>query len=217
MVTPPDDDTVGATPDGAAPADGEPTPDGRTARRERNQEQVLDAVLDLFGEGETHPTPDEVARRSGVSLRSVYRYFDDSESLLRAAMARHLGRLEPLFHLDVVADDPLADRITALVDQRLRLYGAAAAVMRAATSRAARNQLIGARVEERRRLLRRQVEDLFAPELAAQGASGASTAAAADVLTSFEALDQLHGQRGLTPDATRRVLTDTLGRLLAAG
>ena len=62
--------------------------DGRTARRDRNREAVLDAVLELFSEDAASPAPDDVAARSGVSLRSVYRYFDDMETLIRAAMAR---------------------------------------------------------------------------------------------------------------------------------
>ena len=49
--------------------------DGRTARRDRNREAVLDAALALFTAGELEPTAAAVAERSGVSLRSVYRYW----------------------------------------------------------------------------------------------------------------------------------------------
>ena len=61
----------------------EPTSDGRTARRDRNRDAVLDAVLDLFGEDSLAPAPAEVAERSGVSLRSVYRYYEDRDALYR--------------------------------------------------------------------------------------------------------------------------------------
>ena len=44
--------------------------DGRTARRDRNREAVLDAVLDLFADGAIAPAPAEVAARSGVSRRA---------------------------------------------------------------------------------------------------------------------------------------------------
>ena len=47
---------------------------------------VLDAVHQLFVEGHHEPAAEEVAARSGVSLRSIYRYFPDREQLLVAAL-----------------------------------------------------------------------------------------------------------------------------------
>ena len=67
------------------------TTDGRTARRDRNRELVLDAALELFREGHLEPTALQVAERSGLSPRSVFRYFEDTEALLRAAIARLLA------------------------------------------------------------------------------------------------------------------------------
>ncbi len=48
---------------------GSTQPDGRTARRDRNSDAVLDAVHELFVEGQLVPTVEEVAARSGVSTR----------------------------------------------------------------------------------------------------------------------------------------------------
>jgi len=176
--------------------------DGRTARRERNRTAVLDAVLELFGEGSINPTPDEVAARSGVSLRSVYRYFDDRESLLRSAMEHHFLRIQPLFSLEIDPLDDLDRRVSALVGQRIRLYEAASAVFRAAIARAGSHSLIDDRVRERRELLARQVQELFAPELAALGARGPEVSAMVDVVTEFESIDHLRRFRGLDVDQT---------------
>ena len=68
----------------ASAATAEPAVDGRTARRDRNRDAVLDAVIELFTEGHVGLVAADVAERSGVSLRSVYRYFDDLEALARA-------------------------------------------------------------------------------------------------------------------------------------
>lgn len=190
--------------------------DGRTARRERNRTAVLDAVLELFGEDATNPTPDEVAERSGISLRSVYRYFDDREGLLRSAMEHHFLRIEPLFALDVAPTDPLDRRITALVAQRNRLYDAAAPVFRAAIARSGSSPLIDERVRNRRALLARQVQELFAPELAALGERGAELEAVVDVLTEFESIDHLRRFRGLDEAAAGAILVRTLHALLRA-
>lgn len=188
--------------------------DGRTARRERNRTAVLDAVVDLFGEGSFSPTPDQVATRSGVSLRSVYRYFDDRESLLRSAMDHHFLRIQPLFALRVDADADLDRRVTELVSQRLRLYEAAAPVFRAAIARAGQSALIDDRVRVRRELLSHQVRDLFAAELGSLGARGPEVEAMVDTITEFEAIDYLRQYRGLTTEATVTTVARTVTTLL---
>ena len=189
--------------------------DGRTARRDRNRDAVLDAVLDLFGEDAASPSPDQVAARSGVSLRSVYRYFDDMESLIRAAMARHLDRVQPLFSVDGLGEGPLNERVERQVDQRLRLFEAAGPVMRAALIRARNNDLIRDRVETVRRNLRVQVDEMFAPELAALGPAGRDVGAAVDVLLAFESIEHLRRHRSFSGPATRQILVASVTALLA--
>ena len=66
--------------------------DGRVARRERNRTAVLDAVLEMFGEESLFPTIEQASKRSGLSLRSVYRYFADPDELLEAAIRRNIER-----------------------------------------------------------------------------------------------------------------------------
>ena len=190
--------------------------DGRTARRDRNREAVLDAVLELFSEDAASPAPDDVAARSGVSLRSVYRYFDDMETLIRAAMARHLDRVQPLFSVDGLGEGSLLDRVERQVDQRLRLFEAAGPVMRAALIRSRTNDLIRDRIEHTRRTLRLQVDEMFAPELAAAGSSSRDIGAAVDVLLGFESIDHLRRHRGFSGPITRQVLMTSVIALLTS-
>jgi len=84
--------------------------DGRTARRDRNREAVLDAVLELFSEGNLAPSPDDVAQRAGISLRSVYRYVADSDGLIRDAIERHTERIAPLFLIEDIGEGPFEKR-----------------------------------------------------------------------------------------------------------
>ena len=191
--------------------------DGRTARRDRNREAVLDAVLELFREDAVYPGPAEVADRSGVSLRSVYRYFEDMETLVRAAMTRHLDRLQPLFVIENPGMGPLADRVDQLVDQRLRLYDAVAPMMRAALLRARSNDLIRERLAENRRGLRHQVKEVFGPELGALSAgANREVLAALDVLLEFEAMEHLRRERSMTAAEARRVLVRAVNAMLCA-
>ena len=127
--------------------------DGRRARRHRNTDAVLDAVHELFVEGHLLPTVEDVARRSGVSLRSVYRYFPDRDQLLVAALGRRLQVAEQLFDLADLGEGALEDRIDRFVDHRLRLYDKIAPTARAALSTAGGAPGIARAVEQRKRQL----------------------------------------------------------------
>lgn len=197
--------------------DPEVPADGRTARRDRNREAVLDAVLDLFADGSLTPVPAEVAERSGVSLRSVYRYFDDMDALVRAAIARNLARMGPFFDLDDPGEGPLDARVARTVAARLRLYDGIAPMARAAAARAPQNPIIAERLEETRLLLRRQVEEMFAPELAVlDGEAAAEVAAAVDVLLEFDAVDHLRRHRRMGAEEAGRVLERAVRAQFAA-
>jgi TetR/AcrR family transcriptional regulator of autoinduction and epiphytic fitness len=189
--------------------------DGRTARRDRNRTAVLDVVLDMFREGVAEPDPDAVAVRSGLSRRSVQRYFEDSDALVRAAMARHMETVMPLFAVEGTGEGALADRVDRLVAARLELFEAVAPMARVALVRAATNPLIAERLRERRRWLHDQVAAMFAPELAGlPGGDRDEVTDAVDLLTGFEAMDHLREHRGLSRDAAHRVLARAVGAVV---
>ena len=189
--------------------------DGRTARRDRNRIAVLDVVLELFAEGNLAPSPDDVARRSGVSLRSVYRYVADGDDLIRAAIARHIEKAQPLFEIDDVGKGPFAHRLEALVDTRLRAYEVIGATARAARLRAPGNEIIRDRIDTGRRMLREQLERQFAPELdSLEPKARRAVLAAADALTQVETIDLYRNARRYSSGETRELLLIALRALL---
>lgn len=186
---------------------GEQPADGRTARRDRNRDAVLDAVLDLFAEDALEPSAVQVAERSGVSLRSVYRYFEDMDGLVRAAIERNLERVAPLFRVEDPGRGPLRERAARLVDARIALFEQVGPLMRATLRHADANPLLADRVALARASLRSQIEQMFAPELSQRPARDRrDLIEALDVLLGFESLDQLRRVRGLSAAATTRVL-----------
>jgi len=189
--------------------------DGRTARRDRNRDAVLDAVLDLFAEGRLLPTPAEVAERSGVSLRSVYRYVSDRDELVRAAIARNWQRYEPVFRLGEIAPGFRSARVEALVDARLRLHTMAAPTARAAIAAGASAPLVAARMAGLRDALRDQVDRAFAPELS-QLARGErrEVRAVLDLLLGFDGVEHLRHTAGLSAAAAARALRRSVMALL---
>lgn len=200
------------------PADPGDVADGRTARRERNRELVLDAALELFGEGMLEPGAAEVAERSGVSLRSVYRYFDDTDALIRAAVARSIEKVRPLFELDGQGEGPVAERVARIVASRVRLHDEVAPMVRATLQRAPTNAILRESHERNLAALRRQVEAMFAPELGALAAEPAlEVAATLDILLGFQSIEHLRRIRGFSAAATRRTLARAVTDVLAAG
>lgn len=193
----------------------EPVVDGRVARRETNRNAVLDAVIELFSEDNLEPAPEEVARRSGVSPRSVYRYYEDREALLRAAIDRRLEAVRPLLVIHRIGEGSFDERLDEFVDARLRLYREVAATARASRLMARTNPIVREQVELTRRVLREQLDKQFAPELRAfEAPVRRARVAAADVLCQLEALDHLSLHRGLSPADTRRALAEGLRALL---
>lgn len=191
--------------------------DGRTARRDRNRDAVLDAVLDLFAEDALEPSAVQVAERSGVSLRSVYRYFEDTDELVRAAIERNLVRVGPLFVVDGLGEGALDERVRRMVRSRLALYEQVGPLMRATLLHAGEHEILAERLATVRRLLREQVEAMFAPELSVRPArQRREVTAALDLLLAFESMEQLRKVQRLAGPETARVLNRAVGAVLAS-
>ncbi len=208
--------------DPVAPADPLPgteeddsSVDGRQLRRRRNREAVVEALLDLYRDGNLRPSTEEIAARSGLSPRSLFRYFEDVDDLTRVAIMRQEARAMPLVPIAAAPDDPFEQKVAALVDQRFRLFdavGHAAAVTRL---QAPFQALLAAELRQNRRFLRSQVRALFAPELDARDEDGSRRAlAAADVLTSFESYHLLTEDRSMTSSEASSVVLDALAAIL---
>jgi len=178
---------------------------------------VLDAVIELFSE-DLDPGPEEVAVRSGLSPRSVYRYFEDRDALIHAAIDRQQERVLPLLVIHEFGTGSLDVRIDRLVHARMRLYEAIAPTARAARLRSRRSPIVAANVEATRRVLRQQVEGQFAVELEAMTTNDRrSKSAAADVLCQFETLDYYRVHRGFSSSATKSTTIDALHCLFDPG
>ncbi len=146
------------------PTDDPPT-DGRSLRRLRNRAKVVDACLEMVASGHRGPSIDELAKYSGVSFRSIYRYFGTTTELIEAAIERGYEMLSPMLTIQDLGEGPLDDRIERFVDNRMALHAKSAQYTEAARSHThepAVTQLFG----QVRALLGRQIGLHFGPELA---------------------------------------------------
>jgi len=190
--------------------------DGRVARRDRNKVAVTDAYLDFIREGISHPSVAEVAQRSGVSHRSVFRYFADRDEMARTSIERQQARLAPIINRVVDPDQPLADRIDQVIRHRSDLFEAVAATARLTRTLAPAQPILQAELTTTRVRLRTNLKRVFARELEAMPAeSAADVLATLDVLTSFESYELMRHDQALSKPRTARALRRTMTLLLA--
>jgi AcrR family transcriptional regulator len=200
--------TAGESPDGP---DG---PDGRSLRRARNTDAVVDAMLDLLREGGARPGAQEIADRAGVSLRTVFRHFQDLDALLAVAVQRQLDHVGPLLDAEPPTGAP-ADRVAAVVAHRAALYEEVGPVRRAAVRGADFHEPLRVGLDWTRRRLRRHLEAAFAPELDRCSASRrALVVEALDAATSWAAWDTLRSSQGLSVRRAADVMTATVAALV---
>jgi len=82
-------------------------------------DRILDAVLDSFADGDMHFTIEGIARRSGVSKGTIYRHFENAETLLQAVLERQHQEMAGLGPAPVNTIDDLREQLTALGTQLL--------------------------------------------------------------------------------------------------
>lgn len=189
--------------------------DGRRLRREANRQAVIDALVSLYADGRFQPSAAEVAERSGLSPRSVFRYFDDTDDLTRAAVAHHLDRARPLLPIEIAVGAPLREKLAELVRRRIGLWEVVGPAARVARMRAPVNEVLGVELRRNRAAQRDQIERLLRPELDALTADRRRRAlATADVLCSWETYDMLRNDQELPPDEITATLTESLEKVL---
>jgi AcrR family transcriptional regulator len=189
--------------------------DGRAARRDRNRLAAIDAAIELFSEDNLQPSMEEIALRSGISGKSVRRYFEDSKALLSAAIERQLELGYSLYWIHAVGEGPLDHRIESFVSVRLEAHQVIAATARAAAILAAKSTQVRMSFDRVRVLLREQIEVQFANELRSWSVGKREARVAAiDALVQFESLDYFRLRRGFTLSRTQSILIEILGDLL---
>ncbi|MEZ5382407.1 MAG: TetR/AcrR family transcriptional regulator [Microthrixaceae bacterium] len=200
----------------SATASDIPTLDGRRARRERGRAAVVDAVFALLQQHGTQPTVEAIAEQAGVSVSSVFRYFEGLDDLREHTIERYFQRYSHRFEVPALGQGPLPNRIAGLVGARLDLYEAIAPMARIARLRALETPRFATTVAATRTQSAEQVRAHFAPELAKRTPARADDLAALiDSMTSIESWELLSDTHDRSRQQIRRAWVDGIGALLA--
>lgn len=74
-----------------------PQTDGRRQRSQRSREKILRAYWELMLDGDMNPSAAAIAEHAGVGLRSVFRHFEDLDTLLRELLLLCYDEVTPEF------------------------------------------------------------------------------------------------------------------------
>jgi len=97
------------------------TADGRRQRSERSRRQIIEAMFELLREGDIRPSAVDVADRAGVGLRTVFRHFEDMETIFEE-MTEDLKKLVmPMVIAPYEATD-WRGRLMEAVDRKAQIY-----------------------------------------------------------------------------------------------
>lgn len=189
--------------------------DGRSARRERNRSEVVEAAITLVDEGVIDPSIEQLTERSGLSARSIFRYFDGLDDLRRAVIRRHFEKARVLLDSAQAGDGSLDDRIRRFVDSRIKFNEMISGPARTAQFRAHFAPVIAEDIKEYRKAADTSVRDYFAPELKTRAkAEAEDLIALIDVIVSFNGWDMMTNDHGRSRNQVRRAWTLALESLL---
>ena len=192
----------------ATPAES-PT-DGRVQRSERSREAIVQALLDLIGDGTMQPTAQQVAAQADVGVRTVFRHFSDMDTLF-AAMNERLTEEIRSFFVEEPQTGSLEDRTAGLLAARFRTLEHVAPYMRSAAVQRAHSPFLQAEHDQTVHNMRADLHR-WLPELEA---ADPAVADALELALSFEAWDRLRSHQRLGVRRTRAAIERTVRALVA--
>jgi AcrR family transcriptional regulator len=191
-----------------------PRIDGRTARAERTRNAIVEAHLELIGEGDLKPTGERIAERAGVSLRALWANFKDMEALF-AASGQRLSERQDAEYKPVPVDLPLPRRIDEFCRQRARILELIAPSARAAQLLEPFSAQLRSNRAKNIARVQREIKDLFVTELDAAGPAREQLFHSLTVASTWAAWSMMRDELHLGVEEATGVMVRTVTALLA--
>ena len=137
--------------------------DGRILRSQKSQNLILDAIIKLINNGNLYPTAQEVAKESGIAIRTVFRQFADMESLLMKVdelINEKLLNEERYINMSL----SLSERLKKIIDERVYFYNKYENIMIATITQLPRYKILQKKYPAYQKLLRERTENVI-PEI----------------------------------------------------
>ena len=190
---------------------GAPDPDidGRRRRGQDNKARIVAAMLDMVREGDLAPSAEAVAARADVGLRTVFRHFQDMDSLYAEMATAIVGELADLM-AQPFRSPTWRGRILELVGRRATGFERVVAYHRASVATRYRSKVLIDRHDVVVKISREIILRQLPPEVAADR----PLVEALDLLLSIESWSRLRVEQGLTPKAAREAVERAVRKLI---
>jgi AcrR family transcriptional regulator len=191
------------------PGSEAPPADGRRLRGQDSRARIVGAMLEIIREGEVAPGAEQVAARAEVGLRTVFRHFQDMDSLYREMS----GAIEAVLR-DII-DQPFRseswrDQVMELIERRAQAFETIGPYKRAGDAIRHRSPFLQADSSRLSRALREILVGVLPAEVAARP----DIIEPLDLLLSFETWSRLRREQRLEPEAAQAVVTGLAARLI---
>jgi AcrR family transcriptional regulator len=186
-----------------------PAVDGRRKRSEDSRARIVAAMLELVHAGEMAPGAEQVAAHAGVGLRTVFRHFNDMDSLYREMSAAIEGEIA-----EVVArplkGETWQERLNDMVARRATAFEKMAPFQRAAAVHRHRSPYLEAGHDRFTSTCRAYLTAILPKNMIAQPGLIESL----DLMLSFETWSRLRREQNLTARRARAVVEDVVQKLI---
>ena len=182
--------------------------DGRVERTRRSKDSIVEALLSLYKDGNLVPTAQEVADRSGMGIRTVFRHFNEMEALFIAGDTllhkRYNNKSTPS------PDSSLEERCEELADLRVKNYARIRPYIMAAHAQAWKYRILRSNYRKLCTELRERML-IFIPELNTKPQFCIDTA---ELTLSFESWQRLRYIQNLSQKDTKAAMLSALKAIL---
>lgn len=180
---------------------GEIKVDGRRARSEDSRRKIVAATIELVSEGWPSPTAEAVAARANVSLRTVFRHFEEMDNLYQEIAAAVFERIRPYVEVPLPRGD-WPSMLDGIIRRRAEFFEQIRAFKTAIDVHRHRSPAVHVQYQRiaqiSRELLERTVPDAIQQDR--------QVMEMLTLLLSIESWQRLVEQQGMTPDEAGAML-----------
>jgi len=185
--------------------------DGRRQRTVDSRARIVSAMLELTHAGHVTVSAELVAERASVGLRTVFRHFNDMDSLYREMSLAIEARLREEVGAFAFTSTDWREQLAELIRRRTGIFEKIAPYKRAEVAHRHRSKVLAQDIVRLNTFLR----DMLRTVLPTTIGRDQLLFEALDMILSFESWERLRRDQDLSPRRAREVLEGAVDKLLA--
>lgn len=185
--------------------------DGRHLRSRATRAKIVAALLALVRDGHVAPGAAQVAETAGVGLRTVFRHFDEMESLYREMSEVIEAQVMPIM-LTPFESTAWKDRVREMADRRIGIYETIMPYRISASVKRFQSDFLMQGYHKQLKLERTSLLAILPKAVVIDP----PTASAIEVTISFQCWRRLRHDQGLVIEEARAVIHRLLDAVLAS-